>query len=153
MTIIYSDACLKRNWKKLVSENVTFYHFTRQFLYFFQIGFCAGSKYQKLFKTLIISRIQARALTKILKLWVQKYLHMCMTPVHKNLTNTLGSKLWVLNTHTPFYSAPSIFGVFRNLVGEIWFEKPGSRKVVLQTRTSFLVREKWLTRKTGGFIL
>ena len=35
---------------------------------------------------------------------------------------------------------------------EIWFEKSGSRKVVLQTRIFFLVREKWLTRKKGGFI-
>ena len=41
----------------------------------------------------------------------------------------------------------------RYLVLEIWFEKSGSRKVVLQTRIFFLVREKWLTRKTGGFIL
>ena len=45
---------------------------------------------------------------------------------------------------TPFYSAPSIFAVLRNLVREIWLEKSGSRN---------LVREKWLTRKKGGFIL
>ena len=42
-------------------------------------------------------------------------------------------------TDSPFYSAPSIFAVFRNL-----FEKSGSRN---------LVQEKWLTRKKGGFIL
>ena len=45
--------------------------------------------------------------------------------------------------HSPFYSATSIFAVFRNTVPEIWFEKSGSRN---------LVREKWLTRKKGGFI-
>ena len=52
---------------------------------------------------------------------------------------------------SPFYSAPSIFAVFRNLVREIWveksgsrnlvreiwFEKSGSRKGVLQTRIFF----------------
>ena len=54
---------------------------------------------------------------------------------------------------SPFYYAPSIFAVFRNLVPEMWFEKSGCRKVVLQTQIIFLVREKWLTRKTGGFIL
>ena len=52
-----------------------------------------------------------------------------------------------------FYSATSIFAVFRNLVWEIWFKKSGLRKVVLQTRIFFLVREKWLTRKKGVFIL
>ena len=76
-----------------------------------------------------------------------------------------------------FYSAPSIFAVFRNLVREIRFKKSGSanldffsgsrkvidqknrwvyainpsfsglRKVILQTRIFFLVREKKLTRK------
>ena len=34
----------------------------------------------------------------------------------------------------------------RNLVREIWFEKSGSRKVVLKTRIFLMVREKWLTR-------
>ena len=73
---------------------------------------------------------------------------------------------------SPFYSAPSIFALFRNLVQEkwfcklgffFWFEKSdgqkqrcgytinppfsGWRKVVLQTQIFFLVREKWLTRK------
>ena len=38
----------------------------------------------------------------------------------------------------PFYSAPSIFAVLRNLVQETWLEKSVSRN---------LVREKWLTRK------
>jgi hypothetical protein len=33
-----------------------------------------------------------------------------------------------------FYSAPSFFEVFRNLVREIWFEKSGSRKLVLQSQ-------------------
>ena len=28
--------------------------------------------------------------------------------------------------HSPFYSAPSILAIFRNLVREIWFEKSGS---------------------------
>ena len=85
--------------------------------------------------------------------------------------------------HSPFYSAPSIFAVFRNLVREIWFKKSGSansdffsgsRKVVNQKNRwdytinppffrleksgsanlyFFLVRENWLTRKKGGFIL
>ena len=45
--------------------------------------------------------------------------------------------------YSPFYSATSIFAVFRNLVREIWFEKYGLRN---------LVQEKWLTRKKGGFI-
>ena len=49
----------------------------------------------------------------------------------------------LVNNHAPFYSAPSIFTVLRNLVWEIWFEKSG---------LSNLVREKWLTRKKGGFI-
>ena len=31
---------------------------------------------------------------------------------------------------SPFYFAPSIFAVFRNLVREIWFENSGSKKVV-----------------------
>ena len=44
---------------------------------------------------------------------------------------------------SPFYSAPSIFAVFRNLVQEIWFKKYGSRN---------MVRVKWLTRKKGVFI-
>ena len=60
---------------------------------------------------------------------------------------------------SPFYSAPSIFAVFRNLVREIWFEKSGSKnlvrdkwltrkKVVLYYKSSFFqVGEKWLTRK------
>ena len=39
--------------------------------------------------------------------------------------------------YSPFYSATSIFAVFRNLVQEIWFEKSGF----------------WLTRTKGGFIL
>ena len=39
----------------------------------------------------------------------------------------------------PFYSAPSIFAVFRNLAREIWFEKSGSRKVVDQKKKSELV--------------
>ena len=39
--------------------------------------------------------------------------------------------------HSPFYSAPSIFAVFTNLVQEIWFEKFGSRKVLLQTLIFF----------------
>ena len=64
--------------------------------------------------------------------------------------------------HSPFYSAPSFFQFLeiwfeksgsRNQVREIWFEESGLRKVVQQTRIFFLVREKWLTRKTGGFIL
>ena len=50
----------------------------------------------------------------------------------------------VLYFSRTFYSAPSIFAVCRNLVWEIWFKKSGSRKVV---------REKWLTRKKGGFIV
>ena len=36
----------------------------------------------------------------------------------------------------------------RNLVREIWFKKSGSAN-----SDFFLVQEKWLTRKTGGFIL
>jgi hypothetical protein len=48
------------------------------------------------------------------------------------------SDIFNLYLHSHFYSAPSIFTVFRNLVWEIWFEKYGSR---------YLVREKWLTRK------
>ena len=57
--------------------------------------------------------------------------------------------------HSPFYSAPSIIAVLRNLVEEIWLEKSGSRKVVDQKKkvflyhksTFFLVGEKWLARK------
>ena len=41
----------------------------------------------------------------------------------------------------------------RDLVQEIWFKKSGSRKMILQTWTFFLVREKWLTIKKGGFII
>ena len=48
-----------------------------------------------------------------------------------------------IRTQSPFYSATSIFAVCRNLVQEIWLEKYGSRNQV---------REKWLTRKKGGFI-
>ena len=57
----------------------------------------------------------------------------------------------------PFYSAPSIFAVFRNLLREIWFEISGSknlvRKIWFEKSGSanldffFLVREKWLTRR------
>ena len=63
---------------------------------------------------------------------------------------------------SPFYSAPSIFAVFRNLVQEIWFEKSGSansdffsgsRKVVDQKKgglyyksTFFQVGEKWFCK-------
>ena len=46
--------------------------------------------------------------------------------------------------HTPFYSAPSIFAVFkpgsRNLVQDIWFEKSGSKN---------LVRKIWF-KKSGS---
>ena len=79
--------------------------------------------------------------------------------------------------HSPFYSAPSIFAVLRDLVQEIWFENSASansdffsglkkwlsrKKVVLVYKSTFfqvggkwffklgfffLVREKWLTRK------
>ena len=41
------------------------------------------------------------------------------------------------------YSATSFLEKCRKVVREIWFEKSGSRN---------LVREKWLTRKKGGFI-
>ena len=44
------------------------------------------------------------------------------------------------STKTPFYSAPLIFAVFRNLVQEIWFKKSGSRN---------LVREIWF-KKSGS---
>ena len=40
--------------------------------------------------------------------------------------------------NTPFYSAPSISVVFRNLVQEIWFEKYGLRKVVDQKKGGFI---------------
>ena len=39
---------------------------------------------------------------------------------------------------SPFYSAPLIFAVLRNLVREIWFEKSGSRKVVDQKKNPSL---------------
>ena len=35
----------------------------------------------------------------------------------------------------------------RNMVREIWFEKSGLKKMVLQTWIFFLVQEKWLNRK------
>ena len=38
---------------------------------------------------------------------------------------------------SPFYSAPSIFAVLRNLVWEIWFEKSGSRNLVDQKKRWF----------------
>ena len=69
------------------------------------------------------------------------------------------SEIFPQKTQSPFYSAPSIFAVLRNLVREVWFEKYGSRnmvrekwltrkKVVLYHKsTFFLVPEKWLTRK------
>ena len=41
------------------------------------------------------------------------------------------------------YSATTFLESYRKVVREIWFEKSGSRN---------LVREKWLTRKKGGFI-
>jgi hypothetical protein len=41
------------------------------------------------------------------------------------------------------YSATSFLEKCIKVVREIWFEKSGSRN---------LVREKWLTRKKGGFI-
>ena len=43
-------------------------------------------------------------------------------------------KIFEWKMQAPFYSVPSIFAVFRNLVREIWFEKSGSRN---------LVREIW----------
>ena len=41
------------------------------------------------------------------------------------------------------YSATTFLEKCRKVVREIWLEKSGSR---------ILVREKWLTRKKGGFI-
>ena len=62
------------------------------------------------------------------------------------------TKLWIehgkCSAH-PFaiqwtiYSATTFLEKFRKVVREIWFEKSGSRN---------LVREKWLTKKKGGFI-
>ena len=46
-----------------------------------------------------------------------------------------------------FYSTPSIFAVFRNLVRETWFEKSGSRKVVLQTQIFFSGSRKVVDQK------
>ena len=46
--------------------------------------------------------------------------------------------------HSYFYSAPSIFAVFRNLVQKIWFKKSSLRKVVLQTRIFFwFEKSRW----------
>ena len=45
--------------------------------------------------------------------------------------------------HWTIYSETSFLEKCRKVVREIWFEKSGSRN---------LVREKWLTRKKGGFI-
>ena len=42
-------------------------------------------------------------------------------------------------SQSPFYSAPSIFAVLKNLVGKIWFEKSGSRKVVFQKKGGFIL--------------
>jgi hypothetical protein len=53
----------------------------------------------------------------------------------------------VSNYQSPFYSSPSIFAVFRNLVRETWFEKSGSRKVVLQTRIFFSGSRKVVDQK------
>ena len=79
-----------------------------------------------------------------------KYLEDC------TYTDSWTSLLYVLDMYSckvyqlthPFILRPHFLQFL-----EIWFEKSGSRKVVLQTRIFFLVREKWLTRKTGGFIL
>ena len=47
-------------------------------------------------------------------------------------------------SESPFYSAPSIFAVFRNLVQKIWFKKSSLRKVVLQTRIFFwFEKSRW----------
>ena len=45
--------------------------------------------------------------------------------------------------HWTIYSETSFLEKCRKVVREIWFEKAGSRN---------LVREKWLTRKKGGFM-
>ena len=63
--------------------------------------------------------------------------------VHEKFLNvicwTSSQRIWTQNSQlSPFYSAPLIFAVLRNLVREIWFKKSGSRN---------LVQEKWLTRK------
>ena len=47
-------------------------------------------------------------------------------------------------THWTIYSATTFLESCRKLIREKCFEKSGSRN---------LVREKWLTRKKGGFIL
>ena len=58
----------------------------------------------------------------------------------EKLINIRLRKLSVLAlTQSPFYSAISIFAVLRNLVGEIWFQKSGSRN---------LVQENWF--QTSG---
>ena len=49
---------------------------------------------------------------------------------------------WI--SHGTIYSATTFLESCRKVVGEKWLEKSGSRN---------LVREKWLTRKKGGFIL
>ena len=49
----------------------------------------------------------------------------------------------IIYNNWTIYSATSFLEKCRKVVREIWFEKSGSR---------ILVREKWLTRKKGGFI-
>ena len=62
--------------------------------------------------------------------------------------------------HSTIYSATTFLEKCKKGVREKWFEKSGSKKVVDQKKvvlyyksTFFLVREKGLTRKKGGFIL
>ena len=66
--------------------------------------------------------------------------------------------LWPKNDSHPFILRPQFLQFLeiwfeksgaRNLVREIWFKKSGSAN----SDFFFLVRDKWLTRKTGGFIL
>ena len=51
-----------------------------------------------------------------------------------------------------FYSAPSIFAVFRNLVRKIWFKKSDSREVVLQTRIFFWFKKSRWPEKRWVYI-
>ena len=66
----------------------------------------------------------------------------------KNLQHHLWPKSLTLWT---IYSATTFLEKCRKVVSEIWFEKSGSRKMVLQTWIFLLLREKWLTRKKRWF--
>ena len=99
----------------------------------------------------LVERKQKHKIEEVMK---NLFTNCYLLKVFKTLLVEIG------NGQSPFYSAPSIFAVFRNLVREIWFKKSGSRKVVDQKNSwvytihppFFQVGEKWFC-KLGFFFL